>query len=221
MNSLSFAVPSFNASQQGTDMSSPTLVANMRALSPNHTLILVNGRRRHVTSNVNVAGAGSVNGAATADLSFIPTAAIASTQVLTDGAAAIYGSDAIAGVINFITKKDYTGGSLSVGASGYDTGDGLTKNVQGNFGIGSELGYFNMAFEVERRDTMNRFGQPYGAAVCVADRLLRNGCEPAAMPRPMASSIRATSSILPLALAREKRIQHGLPPLVPVQPAPG
>ncbi len=78
----------------------------------------------------------------------------------TDGAAAIYGSDAIAGVINFITKKDYTGGSLSVGASGYDTGDGFTKNIQeGNFGIGSELGYFNFAFEVERRDTMNRFGQ--------------------------------------------------------------
>jgi iron complex outermembrane recepter protein len=179
MNALSFQVPSFNASQQGTDMSSPTLVANMRALSPNHTLILVNGRRRHVTSNVNVAGAGSVNGAATADLSFIPTAAIASTQVLTDGAAAIYGSDAIAGVINFITKKDYTGGSISVGASGYDTGDGLTKNVQGNFGIGSELGYFNMAFEVERRDTMNRFGQPYGAAVCVAARLNSlTGCGP-------------------------------------------
>lgn len=176
MNALSFQVPSFNASQQGTDMASPTLVANMRALSPNHTLILVNGRRRHVTSNVNVAGAGSVNGAATADLSFIPTAAISSTQVLTDGAAAIYGSDAIAGVINFITKKDYTGGSLSVGASGYDTGDGLTKNIQGNFGIGSELGYFNMAFEVERRDTMNRFGQPYGAAVCVADRLKGTGC---------------------------------------------
>ncbi len=176
MNSLSFQVPSFNASQQGTDMSSPTLVANMRALSPNHTLILVNGRRRHVTSNVNVAGAGSVNGAATADLSFIPTAAISSTQVLTDGAAAIYGSDAIAGVINFITKKDYTGGSLSVGAAGYDSGDGFTKNVQGNFGIGSELGYFNMAFEVERRDTMNRFGQPYGAAVCVADKLKGVGC---------------------------------------------
>ena len=177
MNALSFAVPSFNASQQGTDMASPTLVANMRALSPNHTLILVNGRRRHVTSNVNVAGAGSVNGAATADLSFIPTAAIASTQVLTDGAAAIYGSDAIAGVINFITKKDYTGGSLSVGASGYDTGDGLTKNVQGNFGIGSELGYFNFSFEVERRDTMNRFGQVYGAAACVAARLASpTGC---------------------------------------------
>jgi iron complex outermembrane receptor protein len=176
MNALSFQVPSFNASQQGTDMSSPTLVANMRALSPNHTLILVNGRRRHVTSNVNVAGAGSVNGAQTADLSFIPTAAIASTQVLTDGAAAVYGSDAIAGVINFITKKDYSGGSVVANLSGYEAGDGFTQNYQGNFGIGGERGYFNLALEVERRDSMNRFGQPYGAAVCVADKLAGRGC---------------------------------------------
>ncbi len=56
MNSLAFQVPSFNASQQGTDMTSATLVANMRVLSPNHTLVLVNGKRRHFTSNVAVTG---------------------------------------------------------------------------------------------------------------------------------------------------------------------
>jgi iron complex outermembrane receptor protein len=174
MNSLAFQVPSFNASQQGTDMTSPTLVANMRALSPNHTLVLVNGKRRHFTSNVAVTG--SYAGAASADLSFIPTSAIASTEVLTDGAAALYGSDAIAGVINLITKKNFSGGSVSTNVSGYDAGDGFTKNIQGNFGIGGELGYFNLALEVERRDTMNRFGQPYGAAACVSAKLAGTGC---------------------------------------------
>ena len=175
MNSLAFQVPSFNASQQGTDMTSATLVASMRALSPNHTLVLVNGKRRHFTSNVAVLGAYA--GAASADLSFIPSSAIASTEVLTDGAAALYGSDAIAGVINMITKKDFTGGTLRVNVSGYDAGGGLTKNYQGNFGIGSATGYFNFAGEIEQRDTVNRPGSIYGPAACVAARLASpTGC---------------------------------------------
>lgn len=175
MNSLAFQVPSFNASQQGTDMASATLVASMRALSPNHTLVLVNGKRRHFTSNVAVLGAYA--GAASADLSFIPSSAIASTEVLTDGAAALYGSDAIAGVINMITKKDFNGGTLRANVSGYDAGGGLTKNYQGNFGIGSASGYFNFAAEIEQRDTVNRPGSIYGAAACVAARLASpTGC---------------------------------------------
>jgi iron complex outermembrane recepter protein len=175
MNALAFQVPSFNASQQGTDMASATLVANMRALSPNHTLVLVNGKRRHFTSNVAVLGAYA--GAASADLSFIPGSAIASTEVLTDGAAALYGSDAIAGVINLITKKDFRGGTVRANVSGYDAGGGLTRNYQGNFGIGSEVGYFNLAVEFENRDTVNRPGSIYGAAACVAARLASpTGC---------------------------------------------
>src|SRR5687768_15738698 len=131
MNQLAFQVPSLNAAQHGTDMASATLVATMRALSPNHTLVLVNGKRRHFTSNVAVLGAYA--GAASADLSFIPTSAIASTQVLTDGAAALYGSDAIAGVVNLITKKDFNGGGIRVNVSEYDDGGGSTENYQGSF----------------------------------------------------------------------------------------
>jgi iron complex outermembrane receptor protein len=175
MNSLAFQVPSFNASQQGTDMTSATLVASMRALSPNHTLVLVNGKRRHFTSNVAVTGAYA--GAASADLSFIPSSAIASTEVLTDGAAALYGSDAIAGVVNMITKKEFNGGTLRANVSGYDAGGGLTRNYQGNFGIGSAAGYFNFAAEIEMRDTVNRPGSIYGPAACVAARLASStGC---------------------------------------------
>jgi iron complex outermembrane recepter protein len=169
MNSLAFQVPSFNASQQGTDMASATLVASMRALSPNHTLVLVNGKRRHFTSNVAVLGAYA--GAASADLSFIPGSAIVSTEVLTDGAAALYGSDAIAGVVNLITKKDFSGGSARMNVSGYDAGGGLSKNYQGNIGFGSAAGYFNLALEFENRDTVNRPGSIYGPAACVAARL--------------------------------------------------
>lgn len=177
MNALSFQVPSVNVSQQGTDMASATLVANMRSLSPNHTLVLVNGKRRHFTSNVAVLG--SYAGAASADLSFIPTSAIASTEVLTDGAAALYGSDAIAGVINLITRKNFSGGGVRVNVSGYDAGGGFAENYQGNFGIGNASGYANLAFEVERRETVNRPGSAYGAAVCVADRLASpGGCPP-------------------------------------------
>ena len=176
MNSLAFQVPSFNATQQGTDLASATLVANMRALSPNHTLVLVNGKRRHFTSNVAVLG--TYSGAASADLSFIPTSAIASTEVLTDGAAALYGSDAIAGVINLITKKNFSGGSLRANVSGYDAGGGLAKNYQGNFGLGSATGYFNLALELEKRDTVNRPGTVYGPAACVVARITSgpSGC---------------------------------------------
>ena len=199
MNQLAFQVPSLNASQQGTDMASATLVATMRALSPNHTLVLVNGKRRHFTSNVAVLG--SYAGAASADLSFIPTSAIASTQVLTDGAAALYGSDAIAGVINLITKKNFNGGSVRANVSGYDAGGGFTENYQGNFGIGSESAYANLAFEVERRETVSRPGSVYGAAQCVTDRLASpDGCPPTGSGLTPSGYPRSTGNA---ALARE------------------
>lgn len=176
MNQLAFQVPSFNASQQGTDMTSATLVANMRALSPNHTLVLVNGKRRHFTSNVAVLG--TYAGAASTDLSFIPTSAIASIEVLTDGAAALYGSDAIAGVVNIITKKNASGGNVTANVAGYDDGGGFTTNYQGNVGFGGDNSYFNLSLESERRESINRPGTEYGAAACVADRLADpvNGC---------------------------------------------
>ena len=199
MNQLAFQVPSFNASQQGTDMASATLVASMRALSPNHTLVLVNGKRRHFTSNVAVLGAYA--GAASADLSFIPTSAIASTQVLTDGAAALYGSDAIAGVVNVITRKDFNGGGIRATVSEYDEGGGATQNYQGNFGVGSEAAYANFAFEMERRETVNRPGSVYGAAQCVTDRLASpDGCPPTGSGLTPSGFPRSTGNA---ALARE------------------
>lgn len=163
MNAIATQVPSYNARQTGTDMASQTLTASMRALSANHALVLVNGKRRHITSNVN-----AVLGASAADLSFIPTSAIDRLEVLTDGAAALYGSDAIAGVINIILKDDYEGGTLGTSVSEYVDGGGFTTNFTGDIGFGSEQAFLNLSFETEDRETVSR-SISYGPATCVAN----------------------------------------------------
>ncbi|CAN5325766.1 TonB-dependent receptor [soil metagenome] len=119
---LTQLVPSFTAQAFGGDTSNLTLSARLRGLSPNHTLVLVNGKRRHGTANLAVLG-GPYQGAATADLDLISPESIKRIEVLEDGAAAQYGTDAIAGVINIILKDDSEGGSAS-GTVGeyYNTG---------------------------------------------------------------------------------------------------
>ena len=112
MNALANIVPSFTAQAFGGDMANQTLQAKLRGLSPNHTLVLVNGKRRHTTSSLAILG-GPYQGGAGVDLNFIPVDAIDHVEVLTEGAAAQYGTDAIAGVINIILKKDGDGGTLS------------------------------------------------------------------------------------------------------------
>jgi iron complex outermembrane recepter protein len=106
---LTQLVPSFTAQAYGGDTANLTLSARLRGLSPNHTLVLINGKRRHGTANLAVLG-GPFQGAATADLDLIAPSSIKRVEVLEDGAAAQYGSDAIAGVINIILKDDDEGG---------------------------------------------------------------------------------------------------------------
>ena len=119
---LTQLVPSFTAQAFGGDTANLTLSARLRGLSPNHTLVLVNGKRRHGTSNLAVIG-GPYQGAATADLDLISPSSIKRIEVLEDGAAAQYGSDAIAGVINIILKDDKEGGDGSFTAGQhYSTG---------------------------------------------------------------------------------------------------
>jgi len=119
---LTQLVPSFTAQAFGGDTANLTLSARLRGLSPNHTLVLVNGKRRHGTSNLAVLG-GPYQGAATADLDLISPSSIKRIEVLEDGAAAQYGSDAIAGVINIILKDDDEGGSgYATAGRNYDVG---------------------------------------------------------------------------------------------------
>jgi len=149
-------VPSFTSEAKGGDAAALTQAVRLRGLSPNHTLILINGKRRHGTSNVNV-GNGPFGGGAAADLSLIPESAIERIEILQDGAAAQYGSDAIAGVINIILKEKASGGSVTLGAGQYFKGDGDTGNLALNFGLApSDSSFLNFSFETKNHDHSDR-----------------------------------------------------------------
>ena len=111
---LNFVAPSFSSNRQtvtdGTDHIDP---ASLRGLGPDQVLVLLNGKRRHTSSLVNINGSVG-RGSVGTDMNAIPVAAIERIEVLRDGAAAQYGSDAIAGVINIVLKKGYTGTSASL-----------------------------------------------------------------------------------------------------------
>lgn len=149
---LSQNVPSFTAQAFGGDTAALTLSARLRGLSPNHALVLVNGKRRHGTSNLAVLG-GAFQGGAGADFSFIPSGSIDHVEVLLDGAAAQYGSDAIAGVVNIIQKTADTGGSVSVDGGQYFDGGGESAHISANAGWAPwDNAYMNLTWDSKFRD---------------------------------------------------------------------
>src|SRR5690349_11630289 len=137
IQALAQITPSFSAEAFGGDTGALTLSARLRGLSPNDTLVLVNGKRRHSTGNLHVLG-GQYQGAATADLDMIPVSAIDHVEVLQEGAAAQYGTDAIAGVVNIILKKNSSGGMATAMGGQYFEQGGDTYDSSGN--IGFDLG---------------------------------------------------------------------------------
>lgn len=138
MQAIALNLPSFNAQGFGGDAANLTLSAALRGLSPNDTLVLVNGKRRHTTANLAVDGGSPYSGSATTDLSLIPVDEIDHIEVLQDGAAAQYGSDAIAGVVNIILKTSDKGGDLSAtGGEYYEDGG---KTGAWSFNNGSKIG---------------------------------------------------------------------------------
>ncbi|HKD47066.1 MAG TPA: TonB-dependent receptor plug domain-containing protein, partial [Rhizomicrobium sp.] len=116
---LGQTVPSFTAQQFGGDTANLTLSAALRGLSPNDTLVLVNGHRRHYSGNLHVDSGGFAAGSSSADLSLIPSGSIDHVEVLLDGAAAQYGTDAVAGVVNIILKNKSSGGQFAATAGDY------------------------------------------------------------------------------------------------------
>ncbi len=134
---LQYAAPSFNATKQtGSDGADHVDPAALRGLGPDQTLVLINGKRRHQSSLINVFGTRGRGNTGT-DLNTIPAAAIKRIEILRDGASAQYGSDAIAGVINIVLKDnigEFTGG-ITYGAY-YNNPDGDfpegTPNTDGN-----------------------------------------------------------------------------------------
>ncbi|ENZ81938.1 MULTISPECIES: TonB-dependent receptor [Caulobacter] len=153
---LANLVPSFNAQAFGGDTANLTLSARLRGLSPNQALVLVNGKRRHTTGNLAVLS-GVYQGAAAADLGFIPMAGIGRIEVLTDGAAAQYGTDAIAGVVNIILKKNASGGTISATGGEYFDGGGKTAGASVNIGMApTEKSYLNLTVETKYHGFSNR-----------------------------------------------------------------
>ena len=156
MSALANIVPSFTAQAFGGDMANQTLQAKLRGLSPNHTLVLVNGKRRHTTASLAILG-GPYQGGAGADLNFIPVDSIDHVEVLTAGAAAQYGTDALAGVINISLKKHPDGGSLSATHGAHYAGDGDTSAFSGNIGFEGMAGsHFTFAAEFREHEHTDR-----------------------------------------------------------------
>lgn len=167
---LKGSVPSFNVHTNPiSDAASLVKPANLRGLSSDSTLILVNGKRRHRASVIAMLGGGINDGAQGPDISVIPSSALKQVEVLRDGAAAQYGSDAIAGVMNFVLKDDADGGSLTARYGSYYEGDGDTVEVSGN--IGMELtkdGFANFSFQYKDADATSRSVQRPDAAGFIA-----------------------------------------------------
>lgn len=136
LDQLRVLVPSFNVSTIPID-DAATLVrpANLRGLPPDNTLILVNGKRRHRSAVITFLGHGLSDGAQGADLSVFPSLALEQVEVLRDGAAAQYGSDAIAGVINFGLKRLDGGGAVEIFAGETYEGDGFTQQYDAQIGM--------------------------------------------------------------------------------------
>ncbi len=151
--------PSFNASQQtisdGTDHIMP---ASLRGLGPDQVLVLLNGKRRHSSALVNVNGTFG-RGTVGVDFNTIPLSAIERIEVLRDGAAAQYGSDAIAGVINVVLKKQTNNFQINstAGVSGEGDGEKIQTGINFGFKVG-EKGYFNVAGDYTNKERTNRSG---------------------------------------------------------------
>jgi iron complex outermembrane receptor protein len=159
IQALAQITPSFTAESLGGDTGALTLSARLRGLSPNDTLVLINGKRRHSTGNLHVLG-GQYQGAATADLDMIPVAAIDHIEVLQEGAAAQYGTDAIAGVVNIILKHNTSGGVASATAGQYFEEGGQTYDFSGNFGVDlGGKGFLSITGEKRFRGFSQRGGQ--------------------------------------------------------------
>ncbi len=147
---LQYAAPSFNASKQsGSDGADHIIPATLRGMGPDQTLVLINGKRRHQSSLINLFGTRGRGNTGT-DLNAIPASAVKRIEILRDGAAAQYGSDAIAGVINMVMNDnvDELTGSISYGA--------YNANAPGNFPVGTAN---TDGYRLDQNGNGNSFGK--------------------------------------------------------------
>ncbi len=163
-------VPSYNVNMQPiSDAATVVRPANLRGLAPDHTLVLINGKRRHRAAVIYWLGNGVANGAQGPDISAIPSIALKRVEVLRDGAAAQYGSDAIAGVMNFILKDDSEGLTVEGRYGQFQEGDGDIYSVAANIGLPlTDAGFANFSFEYGESADTSRSVQRDDAAALIA-----------------------------------------------------
>ena len=157
-DALRIAVPSFNVNTQPiSDAATIVRPANLRGLSPDNTLVLLNGKRRHRASVISFLGGGIADGAHGPDISVFPSLALKNVQVLRDGASSQYGSDAIAGVINFELKDASEGGVIEARYGETYEGDGENFRIAGNVGLPlGDRGFVNLTAEYSDVGDTNR-----------------------------------------------------------------
>ncbi len=169
-DALRTLVPSFSVNRQPVnDGGTFVRPAKLRGLPADKTLVLVNGKRRHRSALVTLANEG-VRGSQAPDLATIPVAAVQTIEVLRDGAGAQYGSDAIAGVLNFRLKDASEGGSLRVRSGSTFEGDGDSIIVSGNIGLPlGDNGFISLTGEFTESDSTSRGEQTSAAVAFAAD----------------------------------------------------
>jgi iron complex outermembrane receptor protein len=166
---LSNVVPSYNVSREPiSDAGTLVRPANLRGMPSDNTLVLMNGKRRHRGAVIGEFIAGVNKGAQGVDIAPLPGIAMRQVEVLRDGAAAQYGSDAIAGVLNFALADDPEARQIQVRSGKYFEGDGTTKEISGLFGTHlGQSGFATLAFEVKETDPTSRGIQDPGAQALV------------------------------------------------------
>lgn len=169
---LTKLAPSFNYSRQSVGDGALLRAATLRGLSPDQTLVLINGKRRHNMAWLRVLDGVIGYGTGGTDLGAIPSAALARVEVLRDGAAAQYGSDAIAGVINLQLRDRADGGEFTVqGGTGDGNGSRVGAAFNGGVPLGDE-GFINVTAEWYKEEPLNRNGGNGGLDPDYQDRLI-------------------------------------------------
>jgi iron complex outermembrane receptor protein len=192
-STLNFVAPSFNYNKQsGADGADHVDIGTLRGLGPDQTLVLINGKRRHSTALVGLFGTRGRGGSGV-DLNGFPMSAVDRIEILRDGASAQYGSDAIAGVMNIVLRKNTNEWNITTGMAGYydkkfNTNqfknnkdylysgpiDGVTNSVSANrgFDLGKQGGFINISFDV--LDQGKTFRQAASSDISKADGLPTN-----------------------------------------------
>lgn len=155
-DNLRMNVPSYNASIASGDGDTIVRPTSLRGLAPDQTLVMVNGKRRHRAAVIAEFAPSAGKGAHGPNIGVIPEIALQRVEVLRDGASAQYGSDAIAGVINFITRSEDEGGEVRIRYGQFFEGE-ASYSIAGNFGARlTDSGFLNLSLEYAGNDALSR-----------------------------------------------------------------